>query len=64
MEMKTEYLGIAGQLLTTLGTQIPLLGVWVAGAVLAAAGEPFDAIEREEPTLEDVFVSVIGEQAA
>ncbi len=37
MEMKTEYLGIAGQLLTTLGTQIPLLGVWVAGAVLAAA---------------------------
>ncbi|HNW92667.1 MAG TPA: ABC transporter ATP-binding protein [bacterium] len=34
------------------------------GAVLAAAGEPFDAIEREEPTLEDVFVSVIGEQAA
>lgn len=37
MEMKMEYMAIAGQLLTTLGTQIPLLVVWVVGAVLAAA---------------------------
>ena len=35
--MNTDISGIAGQLMMTLGVQVPLLAVWVVGAVLAAA---------------------------
>ena len=36
-KMNMNVMGIAGQLLMTIGTQLPLLAVWVVGAALAAA---------------------------
>lgn len=35
--MNMDVMGIARQLLMTLGTQVPLLAVWVVGAARAAA---------------------------